>query len=63
VTSGPRQRTQTPEQGASASGDPTTEEIKPMVDEFTQHVVKDPDNGNELRYNLFTPRGYDARKS
>ena len=42
---------------------PTTQVDNLVVDDFRQLVFDDPQTGKRLRYNLFVPKGYDARRS
>lgn len=41
----------------------TVKVSNPIVDDFTQHEFRHPRTGELLRYNLFTPKGYDRSKS
>lgn len=42
---------------------PTTRVKNLVADDFRQLVFNDPQTGKRLRYNLFVPKGYDARRS
>ena len=42
---------------------PTTQVDNLVVDDFRQLVFDDPQTGKRLRYSLFVPKGYDARRS
>ncbi|MFD5286327.1 alpha/beta hydrolase-fold protein [Streptomyces rubrogriseus] len=48
---------------ADAAGVTTTAVTNLVVDDFEQLAFTDPATGNTLNYNLYTPKGYDKRKS
>ncbi|MGW7243470.1 alpha/beta hydrolase-fold protein [Streptomyces sp. NPDC054804] len=40
----------------------TSPVVNPVVDDFEQFTFDDPETGRSLKYNLFTPKGYDPRR-
>ncbi|MGW4906227.1 alpha/beta hydrolase-fold protein [Streptomyces sp. NPDC004270] len=40
----------------------TSAVVNPIVDDFEQFTFDDPETGRSLKYNLFTPKGYDPRR-
>ena len=48
---------------ASGNAVRTSASVDPLVDLFEQKSFSDPDNGQELKYNLFVPRNYSPTRS